>query len=455
MSETSLSLLELNSRIKNTIHSTFADTYWVVAEISEIREVRNGHCYIELIEKDEKTEQIIAKSRANIWAYTYRILKPYFKQATGQDLESGLKVLLRVSIDYQEVYGISLNVRDIDPTYTLGDMAQKKQAILNKLSEDGVIDMNKELEVPLVPQKVAVISSPTAAGFDDFCNQLNNNNRGYQFYIKLFPAIMQGDKTEESVIAALDRIYEHEDFFDVVAIIRGGGSTSDLMCFDNYWIAYNIAQFPLPVFSGIGHERDETIVDYVAHTRLKTPTAVAEHIIELVSDFDERLGDLKDSIITQTRDIVSDYRYMLEKASGRFKPLVKNSLLTEGHKLNQIIQQLGSSSDRYINNQINQLKNITNSIKSQSINKLKTEQQQLNNIPGQLAGILKHLFNQQESQLNLLSKTNELLNPENILKKGYSITYKNGKAVKNANELLSGDLISTKLKDGSVDSTVN
>ncbi len=455
MSETSLSLFELNSRIKNTIHSTFADTYWVVAEISEIREVRNGHCYIELIEKDEKTEQIIAKSRANIWAYTYRMLKPYFKQATGQDLESGLKVLLRVSIDYQEVYGISLNVRDIDPTYTLGDMAQKKQAILNKLSEDGVIDMNKELEIPLVPQKVAVISSPTAAGFDDFCNQLNNNSRGYHFYIKLFPAIMQGDKTEESVIAALDRIYEHEDFFDVVAIIRGGGSTSDLMCFDNYWIAYNIAQFPLPVFSGIGHERDETIVDYVAHTRLKTPTAVAEHIIELVCDFDERLDGLKDSIISQTRDIVSDYRYMLEKASGRFKPLVKNSLLTEGHKLNQIIQQLGSSSDRYINNQINQLKNITNSIKSQSINKLKTEQQQLNNIPGQLAGILKHLFNQKESQLNLLSKTNELLDPKNILKKGYSITYLNGKAVKNADELKSGDLISTKLKDGSVDSTVN
>ncbi len=452
MSETSLSLFELNSKIKSTIHESFADTYWVVAEISEIREVRNGHCYLELIEKDEKTEQIIAKSRANIWAYTYRMLKPYFVQATGQHLTSGLKVLIRASIDFQEVYGFSLNIRDIDPNYTLGDMAQKKQAILNKLSEEGVIDMNKELEVPLVPQKIAIISSPTAAGYEDFCNQLNNNPQGYQFYIKLFPAIMQGDQTEVSVTAALDRIYEYEDLFDVVVIIRGGGSTSDLMCFDNYWIAYNIAQFPIPVFSGIGHERDETVVDFVAHTRLKTPTAVAEHILELVTDFDNRLEFLKDNVVSNTRDILSSYKSMFERSSMRFKPLVSHSLTKQKSILANMAHQLENHSSSYIKDRINYLNIISERVKTSSLNRIHNEKLTINQYPQKVASKTKYLFSDKKAQLQLFEKTNNLLNPINILKKGYSITYLNDKAVKNSAEVKKGDKITTQLFDGKVDS---
>ncbi|WP_066631635.1 exodeoxyribonuclease VII large subunit [Labilibacter marinus] len=455
MSDTSLSLLQLNQKVKETIHAEFADTYWVVAEISEIREVRNGHCYIELIEKNESTEQIVAKSRANIWAYTYRVIKPYFLSATGQSLESGMKVMLRVSIDFQEVYGFSLNVRDIDPTYTLGDMAQKKQAILNKLSEEGVIDMNKELQVSLVPQKIAVISSPTAAGYEDFCNQLNNNAARYKFYTKLFSAIMQGDKTEESVIAALDRIYEYEEVFDVVVIIRGGGSTSDLMCFDNYWIAYNIAQFPLPVFSGIGHERDETVVDYVAHTRLKTPTAVAEHLIELVAEFDNRLSFCKDAVIANTRDIIAESRAAFDMASGRFKPLVNNALLVQKNKMDKLIRSLGNSSDRFLESRKNRLRLATQNLKNFSERSIRYQQNDLERIPARLATRVNHLLSHQQSQLNLLEKTNDLLNPENILKKGYSITYLNGKAVKDTKAIKSGDVITTRLSDGEVNSTVN
>ena len=454
MNETSLSLFELNSKIKSTIHESFAETYWIVAEISEIREVRNGHCYLELIEKDEKTEQIIAKSRANIWAYTYRMLKPYFIQSTGQQLTSGLKVLVRASIDFQEVYGFSLNIRDIDPNYTLGDMAQKKQAILNKLSEEGVIDMNKELEIPLVPQKIAVISSPTAAGYEDFCNQLNNNPQGYQFYIKLFPSIMQGDQTEASVTAALDRIYEYEDFFDVVVIIRGGGSTSDLMCFDNYWIAYNIAQFPIPVFSGIGHERDETVVDFVAHTRLKTPTAVAEHILELVSDFDNRLEFLKDNVVSNTRDILSSYKSMFERSSMRFKPLVSHSLTKQKSMLANMAHQLENYSSSYIKDRINYLNIISERVKTSSINRIHNEKRIINQYPQILASKTKYFFSDQKAQLQLFEKTNNLLNPINILKKGYSITYLNDKAVKNSTELKKGDKITTQLFDGKIDSTV-
>ncbi len=454
MSEASLSLFELNSKIKNTIHESFAETYWVVAEISEIREVRNGHCYLELIEKDEKTEQIIAKSRANIWAYTYRMLKPYFVQATGQTLTSGLKVLVRASIDFQEVYGFSLNIRDIDPNYTLGDMAQKKQAILNQLTEEGVINMNKELECPVVPQKIAVISSPTAAGYEDFCNQLNNNSAGYKFYIKLFPAIMQGDKTEESVTAALDKIYQYEDIFDVVAIIRGGGSTSDLMCFDNYWIAYNIAQFPIPVFSGIGHERDETVVDYVAHTRLKTPTAVAEHILELVSYFDNQLDDLKENIVSSTRDKLSRYNLMFEKSSTRFKPIVSHSLTKQKSLLSNIAHQLDNYATSYINNRMNRLNILSEKIKTSSINRIHHEKLNLVQYPQNLKAKTKYFLSRKNGEIELFEKTNKLLDPQNILKKGYSITYLNGKAIKNAAELKEGDVISTKLANGNIDSKV-
>ena len=454
MSDSALSLFQLNQKVKETIHAEFADTYWVVAEISEIREVRNGHCYMELIEKDESTEQIVAKSRANIWAYTYRMLKPYFFSATGQNLQSGLKVMLRVSIDFQEVYGFSLNVRDIDPTYTLGDMAQKKQAILNQLSEEGVIDMNKELELPLLPQKIAVVSSPTAAGYEDFCNQLNNNPAGYKFYTKLFPAIMQGDQTEASVTAAFDRIYEYEDVFDVVVIIRGGGSTSDLMCFDNYWIAYNIAQFPLPVFSGIGHERDETVVDYVAHTRLKTPTAVAEHLIELVADFDNRLAFLKDAIVGTTREIIADSKMSFDLASNRFKPLVNSALLVQKNKMERLVRQLGNSTERYVESRKIKLNTSVQNLKSLTYGVVQYNKSELDHLPVRLKSRLKHFIEHHKSQINLYQKTNELLNPENILKKGYSITYLNGKVVKSVREIKEGDVILTKINDGKVESEV-
>ncbi len=455
MSEASLSLFELNSKIKNTIHESFAETYWVVAEISEIREVRNGHCYLELIEKDEKTEQIIAKSRANIWAYTYRMLKPYFTQATGQTLTSGLKVLVRASIDFQEVYGFSLNVRDIDPNYTLGDMAQKKQAILNQLAEEGVINMNKELKKPLVPQKIAVVSSPTAAGYEDFCNQLNNNSAGYKFYIKLFPAIMQGDKTEESVTAALDRIYAYEDVFDVVAIIRGGGSTSDLMCFDSYWIAYNIAQFPIPVFSGIGHERDETVVDFVAHTRLKTPTAVAEHILGLVSDFDNRLDDLKDDVVFNARNKISIYNLMFERSSNRFKPLVSHSLTKQQNLLNNIAHQLETTTNSFIHSRMNKLNILSEKIKTSSVSLINREKLNLTQYPQNLKSQTKYLFSKRNAELQLFEKTNKLLDPQNILKKGYSITYINNKALKDSVDVKKGDKITTQLFNGKIESTVD
>lgn len=224
-----LSLFDLNHQIKTQLESAFNSTYWVVAEISELRMHRSGHCYLELIEKDTDSEQVKAKARATIWAFTFRMLKPYFETTTGQSLTAGIKVLVRASIEYQEVYGLSLNIKDIDPTFTLGDIARRRMQIIQQLEDEGVMDMNKEVDLAPVPQTFAIISSPSAAGYEDFINQLENNPYGFKIYHKLFPAIMQGDQTEQSIIDALERIYTYEEVFDAVVIIRGGGSTADLM----------------------------------------------------------------------------------------------------------------------------------------------------------------------------------------------------------------------------------
>lgn len=248
-------------------------------ELSDVRSNTTGHCYLEFVQKDPRSNNLVAKARGMIWSNIYRLLKPYFEETTGQLFASGIKVLVKVTVQFHELYGYSLTVLDIDPAYTLGDMARRRREILMQLEEEGVLTLNKELEMPVLPQRIAVISSATAAGYGDFCHQLQHNSGGFFFYTELFPALMQGNQVEESVLAALDRINDRVNEFDVVVIIRGGGATSDLSGFDTYLLAAACAQFPLPVITGIGHERDDTVLDSVAHTRVKTPTAAAELLI--------------------------------------------------------------------------------------------------------------------------------------------------------------------------------
>jgi exodeoxyribonuclease VII large subunit len=269
MEKKEITLFQLNTTIRDTLKTYVRDSYWVVAEIAQVKENFNGHCYLELFEKDQASDRIIAQAKATIWATTYRMLKPYFETSTSRKFSSGLKVLICVKVDFHEVFGLSLNITDIDPTYTLGDLALKKAETIRQLKEENVFDMNHELELALVPQRIAIISSKTAAGFTDFITHILSNPFQYKFELCLFPASMQGDKAEESIISALEQINEAESLFDAVVIIRGGGSQTDLSCFDNYWLATHIAQFPLPVLTGIGHEQDDSVVDMVAHTRLK------------------------------------------------------------------------------------------------------------------------------------------------------------------------------------------
>ena len=288
-----LSLYDLNTLVRRSLEQCLPDEYWVQAELSEVRvHPATGHCYVEFVQKDPRSNNLVAKARGVIWSNVFHLLRPYFEESTGQMFTAGIKVLVQVTVSFHELYGYSLTVQDIDPTYTLGDMARRRREILAQLKADGVLTLNKELPMPVLPQRIAVISSASAAGYGDFCHQLEHNPRGYYFRVELFPSIMQGERTESSLLAALDRINQRLEYFDVVVIIRGGGATSDLSCFDTYLLAAACAQFPLPIITGIGHERDDTVLDTVAHTRVKTPTAAAECLIARMDEAAARLQPL-------------------------------------------------------------------------------------------------------------------------------------------------------------------
>jgi exodeoxyribonuclease VII large subunit len=318
--------------------------YWVTGELSEVRATSVGHCYIELIERDEATGEISAKARGTIWSRVYSLLRPYFLEQTGRDFSVGLKVLLQVSVNFHEVYGFSLDVCDIEPAYTIGDMARQRMLIVQRLTDEGVINLNKELPFPLLPKRVAVISSASAAGYGDFCDQLNGNLYGFNFKVALFQSPMQGSKVEEGIISALDAIARDADEWDVVVIIRGGGATSDLSCFDTYDLANNCAQFPLPIVTGIGHQRDDTLLDIVAHTRVKTPTAAAELLIHTMLMQADKIASFCRAIPDAVSRRIADERRRVDMLVQRLPVSVAMMLQQQRHRLAIWEQQLQASS---------------------------------------------------------------------------------------------------------------
>lgn len=447
-------LLELNKSIQEKISLNFNDAIWVIAEISELKVNRNGHCYLELIEKDFLTDHIIAKSRATIWAFTFRMLRPYFESTTGHELTLGIKVLVKANVEFHELFGLSLNIIDIDPNYTLGDLTQKKAEIIKKLENEGVIQMNKELPFPDVPQKIAIISSDTAAGYQDFINQLEHNNSEFKFYTKLFPSIMQGVKTEESIIGALEKIYRYEDFFDLVVIIRGGGSQADLNSFNNYLLAANVAQFPIPILTGIGHDKDESIVDLVAHKKLKTPTAVAEYIIERTSVFENNLDVLKDNILDLISAFLHQQKTSLIQHSAILIPTIKNNLNKYNYQLGFILEKFKNRIPQLKKENINSLLKLTNTAEKITKKTINIQFEKISLVKTQL----KHksiLFTQKQNLIlqNLTNRTT-LLDPINILKRGYSITYFKGERLNDLTKINENDEIITKLFSGIIRSTV-
>ena len=335
MNKQRYSLRQLNMMVRDAIEMQLPDEYWVEAELSECRE-RGGHCYMELIEKDEQTNTPVARASAKCWRQTWQVLQPHFERVTGQPLHAGLKVLLRVYAQYHEAYGFSWIVTDIDPTYTIGDMARKRQEIIRQLKEEGVFDLQRELRIPLFAQRIAVISAAGAAGYGDFCRQLEDNEYGFCFEVTLFPAIMQGEQVEKSIIAALNNIYEQgQKSYDCVVIIRGGGATADLSGFDTLALAENVAQFPLPIITGIGHDRDESILDMVSNTRVKTPTAAAALLIDNLRQVWERLN-LAQQRISMAGHIIIDARHRIEMLQQRLAIAIERLMTNQKHRLSQI-----------------------------------------------------------------------------------------------------------------------
>ena len=471
-----LKLSELNGLVKKAVGEAFTAPVWVIGEISELKTNRSGHCYLNLIEKEENGDAIVAQARATIWSYTYRMLRPFFESTTGQQLTEGLKVLLSVSVEFHELYGYSLNIRDIDPTYTLGDMARRRREIIARLQSEGVADMNKELDLPLVPQKIAIISSSTAAGYQDFVDQLTNNPAGYHFDLKLFPAIMQGNQAETSIIGALEQIYLYESFFDAVVIIRGGGSQADLSCFDNYNLAYFITQFPLPVITGIGHEKDDSIVDMVAHTRLKTPTAVAEFLISGVAQFDLHLDELNKQFIEIVTDLIAESKNNIEQITRMIAPLTREKISKANNNLNQTIWKLDNSVKKFIQRSNYQLERKEETVRHEFKNFAQLQLRVLERTTRTLSGSLRQVTIAKHDQLTRKMQRSETLfrgalsdsrhylelslqmanltDPNKILARGYSITTYNGHALKDVNLINSEAFIETRLFNGQIISEV-
>ena len=421
-SEKRLTLYELNHLVKDVLESEMPDEYWVEAELSECRESK-GHCYMELIQKDERSATPIAKASAKCWVSKWMLIRPYFERTTGERLRAGMKVLLKVYPQFHEAFGFSWIVTDIDPTYTLGDMARKRQEIIRQLKEEGVFDLQRELELPLFCQHIAVISSESAAGYGDFCHQLSDNPYGFQFQTQLFPAIMQGDGVSQSIISALENIYNAQcstvngqwsmvngQCFDCVVIIRGGGATSDMSGFDTLSLAENVANFPLPIITGIGHDRDESILDMVSHTRVKTPTAAAAFLVDHLKGVLDTIEGAQ-SLITH---------YARQKLST-----LQSQLATIQEILPKLFLAVKIRQDARIEN-----------------------------LEARFPLLAERRLTAERHRLQLTEEKLKALDPQLLLKRGYSITLHNGKAVHNPLVLKAGDEIETRLEKGTIKSII-
>ena len=427
-----LSLYELNSIVRDVIEMSMPDSYWVEAELSEAREGYGGHCYMELIEKDERSNTPIAKAHAACWRNRWMLLRPHFEKVTGQQIHAGMKVLLKVHPQFHENYGFSWIVDDIDPAYTMGDMARKRQEIIATLKAEGVFELQKELELPMFCQHIAVISSATAAGYGDFCNQLADNEYGLRFVTELYPAIMQGEGVEQSVIRALNRINEEYERWDCVVIIRGGGATSDLSGFDTLELAENVANFPLPIITGIGHERDESVLDMISYQRVKTPTAAAAFLIDHLTRVYAKVMDAQETIVNEVKHRLQMERMRLDRLSNQIPTLFSLVKSKQGAHLDKLMNRMTSAVQDRLSLSHRKMDMLSSKIQP-SIDKK----------------MVKELH-----RLEMLEQRCKALDPEMLLRRGYSITLKDGKCVRNADELRKGDIIETKFAKGTAKSVV-
>lgn len=419
------SISELNSLIQEALEVQIDPVIWVIGEIADFRKAPQGHAYFELVEKSGATVQ--AKIKANLWSFAFRSVSARFESVTGTSIKNGMKVLAQVAVNFHPVYGLSVNVKDIDPSFSLGERAKVRQETIDRLTREGLLRLNGRHSLPPVVQKIAIISSPTAAGYGDFINQIEQNSYGYQVYHKLFPSAMQGNEAVSSILASLDQIdlVRESLGIEAVIIIRGGGAQLDLDCFDDYRLAAKIANYDLPIFTGIGHERDESIADLVAHTQLKTPTAVAEFLLSGFREFEENLGTIL---------------LRLDRAT-RF------TLKEEGDKLHQIAHQAKSVAQSRLKLEAEKLNSCVNRIKFSSKNRLQANLLSIDSMEKELRKGFISVLQNQSQLINAKESILRQLDPKVILERGYSRSEINGKSVSHGDFKIGEEMITiTSLK---------
>jgi exodeoxyribonuclease VII large subunit len=446
-----LTLHQFNHLIQEVIEDGLPGSYLITAEIASMRIDQKGHCYLELVERDENT--IIAQMRATIWSFNYRVVARQFRMVTGMRLTKGIKILLDAKITFHERYGLSLNVQDIDPSYTLGEMALKRRDILDRLKREGLFDLNKSLELPPVILRIAVISSPGAAGYGDFISHVNENPYGYRFSIRLFNAFMQGESAESSIISALEKCGEDQGLFDVAVLIRGGGGEADLHCFDSYEIGKEIARMPIPVISGIGHERDRTVVDEVSHTSVKTPTAAAELIVQRVREFHLRVLELESRLADAHRAVIGDRMSHLYRLSRDMEKMVTRFLAVEEGGMESFRKSLTRAGRIPVKGF-----EVMEVLKSRYLSRVeqikKDQMKSADHFSSLLKALIRTYCNGQQLVLAEKGKSLLHLDPRNVLKRGYTITMRNGNLVNDAQNISLGDIIKTILYKGTITSSV-
>lgn len=425
-SPNTITLQEFNNRIKRLLADPSVMNCWVVAETTDVR--INQHCYLQLLEKNPKTGATVAKIKAIIWGNQFRFLNARFKQVTGRDIGNDMKIMVCLSVNYSPQYGLTVVINDINPEFTLGDMERQRQEILNRLTQEGIIGQNKTVPVPPVLQRIAIVSAAGAAGYGDFMKQLTDNKYGVCFYPCLFQATMQGVKTVPTVLAALDKVEQNQHLFDCVVIIRGGGGTEELNSFDNYDLARRVATFPLPVIVGIGHERDITVLDYVAGIRVKTPTAAAEHIILQAANALAHIGDLSNQVVSIARDYIARAKEQLSYYAGNLPIMAQRIIDTNTLRLQNFIQNIPLHVQRRIESENAQLARQKDAIKN-AVAQVKMKE---------------------TMRLEALGDKIELLSPRKVIARGYTLTTCEGKIMTDAAQLEAGKLVTIHFRDGKV-----
>ncbi|PLX17990.1 MAG: exodeoxyribonuclease VII large subunit [Salinivirgaceae bacterium] len=443
-----ITLSQLNLQIRETIEERFDEELWVIAEVSELNLNSKGHCYVDFIERDELTKKIVARQRATIWAFQYRLISGYFETTTGQELEAGMKVLVKVRVNYHVLYGFSLNVVDIDPTYTLGEQARHREEIIRRLEEEGVFDMNRELVLVHVPQRLAIISSETAAGFGDFVNHLELNEFGYHIHWELFAASMQGDQTSVSVVEALTRVFEREEDFDAILIIRGGGAKAELAAFDDYDIAFMVTQSPIPVLTGIGHERDESVTDMVAWRAFKTPTAVANFVIDQFAEFETNIDELGRSLERRVLHLLDNQKAKLSELNLSVQSASQLLLKEARYSLQHYAGKLQYGAVGYINQLQEMLTDLNRKSRYVLSHQFVEKGMELNKLESKIAFGVKRVYTEKYHQLAILSEKALQNDPKKLLQSGYGYVTKEGKRITAINELQKDDAIKIAFTDG-------